>query len=464
MLCDQMDGADKQELHPLRVIGVALACSVTVFVKIQLEIEFNNRAGTASVEEDGGPTVFIAFMEMLRGTPSFFRSLHVTNQTNGRAVRLLGSTGLWSVSPGLAGVALNAASHIRRTAISPTSVLFYRWLRDYHENFKLKNDLGIEEDSDELYVSLFTQRPNEVTQMQANAAKRLHQFRNRSHFSRDAKRIYEKTCYSHATSVVSTVTRVVPMKIVQHFLGFQHECNVAKVFANSSQYYPTESNQNQKGSDGSLKKVVVEIVVLGKPKLEKTRLPKPFLIVTAFCRIRIRKIEMNPSKSSIERTEHHMSATTPTAEVDKQTNNQPTKAPEPPIFRNITSFKSSPAPPPTTITFDLLISSNIALIPISQSYYDVTNINNKLDHTCIRPLSGMVKPCSLMVPRVQSRSFKRARKGVCRKHFATSTNRRNPPPFGSKLKSSVVRRLIDTRLMVPHPDSRRNSATETEVS
>ncbi|KAG5442484.1 hypothetical protein CSKR_114494 [Clonorchis sinensis] len=47
-----------------------------------------------------------------------------------------------------------------------------------------------------------------VTQLQANATKRLHQFRNRSHFSKDAKQIYEKTYYSHASSVVSTVTRV----------------------------------------------------------------------------------------------------------------------------------------------------------------------------------------------------------------------------------------------------------------
>ncbi|KAG5443856.1 hypothetical protein CSKR_100087, partial [Clonorchis sinensis] len=47
------------------------------------------------------------------------------------------------------------------------------------------------------------------TQMQANATKRLHQFRKRSQFSRDAKRICEKTCYSHASSVVSTVTPVV---------------------------------------------------------------------------------------------------------------------------------------------------------------------------------------------------------------------------------------------------------------
>ncbi|KAG5449650.1 hypothetical protein CSKR_104118 [Clonorchis sinensis] len=47
-----------------------------------------------------------------------------------------------------------------------------------------------------------------VTQIQANATKRLRQFRNRSHFSRDAKRIYEKTYYSHASSVISTVTLV----------------------------------------------------------------------------------------------------------------------------------------------------------------------------------------------------------------------------------------------------------------
>ncbi|KAG5454742.1 hypothetical protein CSKR_104349, partial [Clonorchis sinensis] len=48
-----------------------------------------------------------------------------------------------------------------------------------------------------------------VTQIQANATKRLCQFRNRSHFSRDAKRIYEKTYYSHASPVVvSTVTLV----------------------------------------------------------------------------------------------------------------------------------------------------------------------------------------------------------------------------------------------------------------
>ncbi|KAG5450179.1 hypothetical protein CSKR_108652 [Clonorchis sinensis] len=48
-----------------------------------------------------------------------------------------------------------------------------------------------------------------VTQVQTNSTKRLHKFRNRPHFSRDAKRIYEKACYSHASSVVSTVTVVV---------------------------------------------------------------------------------------------------------------------------------------------------------------------------------------------------------------------------------------------------------------
>ncbi|KAG5454477.1 hypothetical protein CSKR_113697 [Clonorchis sinensis] len=50
-----------------------------------------------------------------------------------------------------------------------------------------------------------------VTQMQVNVTKRLLKFRNRSHFSRDALRIYEKTCYSHASSVVSTVARVVDL-------------------------------------------------------------------------------------------------------------------------------------------------------------------------------------------------------------------------------------------------------------
>ncbi|GAA51640.1 hypothetical protein CLF_106528 [Clonorchis sinensis] len=47
----------------------------------------------------------------------------------------------------------------------------------------------------------------------ANATKRLRQFRNRSHFSGDAKRIYEKTYYSHAPSVVSTVTPLAPWKL-----------------------------------------------------------------------------------------------------------------------------------------------------------------------------------------------------------------------------------------------------------
>ncbi|KAG5443505.1 hypothetical protein CSKR_101065 [Clonorchis sinensis] len=54
----------------------------------------------------------------------------------------------------------------------------------------------------------FSGYPLILTEIQANATKRLHQFRNRFHFSRDTKRIYEKTCYSHASSVVSTVTQV----------------------------------------------------------------------------------------------------------------------------------------------------------------------------------------------------------------------------------------------------------------
>ncbi|GAA54384.1 hypothetical protein CLF_102680 [Clonorchis sinensis] len=47
-----------------------------------------------------------------------------------------------------------------------------------------------------------------VTQVHASATKRVHKFRNRSYFSRGAKRIYEKIYYSHASSVVSTVTSV----------------------------------------------------------------------------------------------------------------------------------------------------------------------------------------------------------------------------------------------------------------
>ncbi|KAG5453341.1 hypothetical protein CSKR_109355 [Clonorchis sinensis] len=47
-----------------------------------------------------------------------------------------------------------------------------------------------------------------VAQMQAHATKRLHKFRNRPHFSRHTKPIYEKTYCSHASSVVSTVTSV----------------------------------------------------------------------------------------------------------------------------------------------------------------------------------------------------------------------------------------------------------------
>ncbi|KAG5454470.1 hypothetical protein CSKR_114339, partial [Clonorchis sinensis] len=57
-----------------------------------------------------------------------------------------------------------------------------------------------------------------VTQMQANATQRLHKFRKRSHFSRDAKRIYEKTYYSHASSVVSTVT---PEMVYDNYTHFQ---------------------------------------------------------------------------------------------------------------------------------------------------------------------------------------------------------------------------------------------------
>ncbi|KAG5453279.1 hypothetical protein CSKR_114435 [Clonorchis sinensis] len=45
-----------------------------------------------------------------------------------------------------------------------------------------------------------------VTQLQANATTRLHNCRSRSHFSSDAERIYEKTCCSHTSSILSTVT------------------------------------------------------------------------------------------------------------------------------------------------------------------------------------------------------------------------------------------------------------------
>ncbi|KAG5441388.1 hypothetical protein CSKR_111737 [Clonorchis sinensis] len=65
-----------------------------------------------------------------------------------------------------------------------------------------------------------------VAQMQANATKRLHQFRNGSHFSRDAKRIYEKTCYSHASSVVSIVTAVANWVLLQNFIGVFRTSNL----------------------------------------------------------------------------------------------------------------------------------------------------------------------------------------------------------------------------------------------
>ncbi|KAG5451149.1 hypothetical protein CSKR_102682 [Clonorchis sinensis] len=61
----------------------------------------------------------------------------------------------------------------------------------------------------------FSRYPLTVTQMQANATKRPHKFLNRSHFSREAMRIYEKIYYSHASSAVSTVT-LVRIKRVLH--------------------------------------------------------------------------------------------------------------------------------------------------------------------------------------------------------------------------------------------------------
>ncbi|KER26354.1 hypothetical protein T265_06399 [Opisthorchis viverrini] len=48
-----------------------------------------------------------------------------------------------------------------------------------------------------------------VAQIQANVTKGLHKFRNRSQFSRDAKRVSDKTHYSHASPISSiTVTLV----------------------------------------------------------------------------------------------------------------------------------------------------------------------------------------------------------------------------------------------------------------
>ncbi|GAA56600.1 hypothetical protein CLF_111193 [Clonorchis sinensis] len=47
-----------------------------------------------------------------------------------------------------------------------------------------------------------------LLQLVANVTKRLHKFRNRYHFHETRKRIYEKTYYSHASSVASIVTPV----------------------------------------------------------------------------------------------------------------------------------------------------------------------------------------------------------------------------------------------------------------
>ncbi|KER32979.1 hypothetical protein T265_01066 [Opisthorchis viverrini] len=55
-----------------------------------------------------------------------------------------------------------------------------------------------------------------VAQIQATATKQLHNFRNRSHFSGAAKRIYAKTYYSHVSSISSiTVTHLLPLKILR---------------------------------------------------------------------------------------------------------------------------------------------------------------------------------------------------------------------------------------------------------
>ncbi|KAG5454209.1 hypothetical protein CSKR_111132 [Clonorchis sinensis] len=69
-----------------------------------------------------------------------------------------------------------------------------------------------------------------VTQMQANATKRLHKFPNRSHFSRDAKRIHEKRCYLHASSVVSTVTLVNMFLLANALI-----CTAVQIYTNFSE-------------------------------------------------------------------------------------------------------------------------------------------------------------------------------------------------------------------------------------
>ncbi|GAA55257.1 hypothetical protein CLF_107497 [Clonorchis sinensis] len=77
-----------------------------------------------------------------------------------------------------------------------------------------------------------------ISNIKANATKRLHKFRNRSHFARDAKRIYEKTYYSPASSVVSSVTLLVfpqkasvarlsaTLRVNAFFLGHKILCHI----------------------------------------------------------------------------------------------------------------------------------------------------------------------------------------------------------------------------------------------
>ncbi|KAG5445333.1 hypothetical protein CSKR_111086, partial [Clonorchis sinensis] len=70
-----------------------------------------------------------------------------------------------------------------------------------------------------------------VTQMQANATERLHKFRNRSHISRDAKRVYEKNIllaclitsthrYTSSHPLVTTYKKVVTIAAEVSGSGF----------------------------------------------------------------------------------------------------------------------------------------------------------------------------------------------------------------------------------------------------
>ncbi|KER31359.1 hypothetical protein T265_02408 [Opisthorchis viverrini] len=55
-----------------------------------------------------------------------------------------------------------------------------------------------------------------------NDTKRLHKLRNRSHFSRDAKRSYEKTYYSRASPISSVTVTLVVRVAVDRFAALDH--------------------------------------------------------------------------------------------------------------------------------------------------------------------------------------------------------------------------------------------------